>query len=146
MSKTIAASLLALLGQQDVAAGSQYKGKASPNAVYGFGSIAGLPVKPAPQTPQVPEPPADELYWSGGLPVPSIGDAVEITVNGIGPGTVVGYFTEYNWLGVEVMPVSPPTWFTRQNGPGKTALVYGVELKGAKFPDEYLDAIVKPTT
>lgn len=53
--------------------------------------------------------------WSGGCPIPAIGDTVTVAVNGVGKGTVVGYFTSCGgaqaWIGVEIKLADPPAWY-----------------------------------
>ncbi len=66
--------------------------------------------------------------WSGKGPVPKIGDVVNVAVNGIGKSQVLGYWLEYGWTGLVVLPMDPPEWFLKQNGKGNVAVVYGAEL------------------
>jgi hypothetical protein len=72
------------------------------------------------------------LKWSGPLTPPAVGAPVTVTMNGIGTGTVLGYFIEENWLGLHVRPDNPPDWFVRQNTEAKfyrgQALVFGSEV------------------
>jgi len=66
--------------------------------------------------------------WSGANDPPAIGTFVQVKINGIGPAQVVGYFTEHAWLGLLVKPVTPPEWFTNQNGYNATGHVFGAEV------------------
>jgi hypothetical protein len=54
------------------------------------------------------------LYWAALFPVPNVGDRVTITMNGIGPAVVVGYFEEGEYLGVMTKPINPPQWLKDQ--------------------------------
>ena len=71
--------------------------------------------------------------WSGGKNFPApprIGERVQIDMNGFGPGTVVGYFVETGWLGVEVKVDQRPDWHLKQNGDRHpNPLVFGSELR-----------------
>ena len=75
------------------------------------------------------------VKWSGSTPPPARGTRVNIQMNNLGPGIVLGYFIEHGWLGVHVQLTKPPLWFRRQEKearrrfyPGQ-ALVFGVELE-----------------
>lgn len=68
------------------------------------------------------------LKWSGGKPLPAIGDVVKLAVNGCGLGEVVGYFTEDGWLGVKLHLQAPPEWFLKQNKGNVPAFAFGREL------------------
>jgi hypothetical protein len=57
---------------------------------------------------------------------PDIGEAVDITVNKTGPGTVVGYFYEYGYAGVIIKPNNPPAWWEAQDAESVLAGVCGV--------------------
>jgi hypothetical protein len=71
----------------------------------------------------------DIIKWSGGPHVPGIGDKVNVTMNGLGEGTVRGYFTSTGWLGVAVSLDNPPDWYTWQNeGKNPLAFVFGAEV------------------
>lgn len=80
--------------------------------------------------------PADipvEPKWSGDEEPPAIGTKIRISMNGIGPAIVRGYFVECGWLGLLTEVLSPPDWWVRQNvKPGQPAPlghVFGVEFK-----------------
>lgn len=73
----------------------------------------------------------DVFKWSADFEVPSIGDDVIIRINGIGRARVVGYASQGGYLGVMIVPHSPPDWWIRQNGPpspDNAALAFGVEI------------------
>jgi len=67
--------------------------------------------------------------WSGKESIPAIGQTVQVSMNGIGPSTVLGFFTEDGWLGLYVQPHNPPEWYVRQNGGACCCHVFGAELK-----------------
>jgi hypothetical protein len=81
------------------------------------------------------ERPLRELTWStradGGFPCPPrIGDKVGITFNGFGTGTVVAYFREAGFLGVEVKCDQRPEWHIKQNGDTHAhPMVFGAEIE-----------------
>lgn len=47
--------------------------------------------------------------WSGLIPIPAIGERVEVRMNGFGPGIVVGQFVEAGYAGVKVLLDTIPT-------------------------------------
>ena len=69
--------------------------------------------------------------------VPKVGERIEVTMNGLGFGTVVGYFISSSgpniYLGVAVKLENPPKWFTDQIKRNKyedsLARVYGAEVR-----------------
>jgi hypothetical protein len=73
--------------------------------------------------------------WSGKEAPPAIGAEVKVTMNGLGPGVVKGYFAEESWLGVLVELKSPPDWWLKQNaaalakGEKRLAHIFGMEVK-----------------
>lgn len=74
------------------------------------------------------------LKWSGKGPIPAIGSEIEITMNGIGKATVVGYFMAPGeegtfYLGVRATPHNPPQWYVDQNGENHAGHVYGAEIE-----------------
>ena len=71
----------------------------------------------------------DPYKWGGKHPPPNVGAVVKIAVNGIGYGTVLGYFEEEGFLGVLVQPDAPPEWYRKQNGGNVPCHVFGPELK-----------------
>jgi hypothetical protein len=79
------------------------------------------------------EEPPEAPKWSGDKAPPAVGDKVRISMNGIGPAIVRGYFVEYGWLGVLTEVLNPPKWWVEQNvKPGKPAPLghaFGVEIK-----------------
>ena len=81
---------------------------------------------PALSGPKMPEV-TYNLAYAGDQP-PAIGSKVQVTMNGLGTGTAVGYFTECNFLGVIVELDNPPAWYTKQNGT-HIAHVFGLEIK-----------------
>jgi hypothetical protein len=68
--------------------------------------------------------------WSNAAFLPQIGERVQITFNGLGCGTVVAYFVEDTYIGVEVAPDKRPEWHVKQNGNQHPhPLVFGAEIK-----------------
>jgi len=73
--------------------------------------------------------PADKAKWSGQDAPPNLGDRVVVTMNGLGPGIVKGFFVSSGYLGVGVQLDSPPAWYTEQNKGNPVARVYGAEVR-----------------
>lgn len=77
-----------------------------------------------------------EARWSGVCQPPEIGQRVLVTLNGLGHGKVVGYFTAHGWLGVKVQLEDPPDWWLKQTfrralahgTAGVPARVFGAEI------------------
>jgi hypothetical protein len=80
--------------------------------------IEGQPVDPSP------------YKWSGKQAPPAIGDAVQVSMNGLGVGVVKGYFAEAGWLGLLVKLAAPPAWWLKQNkgNEDRLAHIFGTEL------------------
>lgn len=68
--------------------------------------------------------------WGGDKALPPVGTRIQVTMNQLGPGTVRGYFVEYDWLGLLVELHNPPQWWIKQNGGSKRKLahVFGIEF------------------
>jgi hypothetical protein len=86
-----------------------------------------LPRPPPGHTPDA------ELAWSGYREPQPIGGKVRVHVNGLGPGTVTGYWSQAGYLGVMVKLESPPKWYDDQrirDGRDRDAPchVFGAEL------------------
>lgn len=60
--------------------------------------------------------------------LPAIGARVKINFNKLGTGTVVAYFTEHGFIGVEVALEDQPCWHRKQNGANCNTLVFGKEF------------------
>lgn len=73
--------------------------------------------------------------WSGKGTPPAIGSRVRCTINKLGPGTVVGYFTEHKFMGVmvELDAATRPDFHRKQNGDDCRALVFGAEIEPIEF-------------
>lgn len=80
------------------------------------------------------EPDPNGAKWSAAFPPPPRGDRVRVKMNNIGQSTVVGYFTEYGYLGLLVKPLDPPPWYVRQNGRDALAHVFGAEIDFKEGP------------
>lgn len=78
--------------------------------------------------------------WSN-QQAPKIGDRVKVTMNGLGVGTITGFFVESGWLGVIVQPDEGqrPKWHVDQFKRNKYEFI-GYQVFGAeiKFMDEPL--------
>lgn len=55
-----------------------------------------------------------EMRWSGRMPIPPIGAIVNVTMNGIGPSRVEGFFESCGFVGLMIKPQKPPKYY-RQN-------------------------------
>ena len=68
-------------------------------------------------------------WWSNAKPPPPPGTRVHVNFNGFGDGTVVAYFREDGYLGVEVMVDKRPDWHVKR-GDDKHPhpMCFGVEL------------------
>ena len=103
--------------------------------LYGLPSIPdGLFVRP---TTDAEREDKTRVKWSGkSLTLPKVGDRIKVTMNGIGHGTVLGYFIEYGWLGLHVKPEVQPDWLVKQERERKRkatfypnqVLVFGTEV------------------
>ncbi len=75
-----------------------------------------------------------DTKWSKSTPPPAMGDAVTVTMNGLGEGVVIGYEVVGGWLGLHVRLSNPPEWWLKQNARWNRntedgALVFGAEIK-----------------
>jgi hypothetical protein len=68
------------------------------------------------------------VRWSGKWELPAIGNEVRIAFNGLGTGTVAGYFVEGGWLGLQVKLNAAPDWHIKQNGANPYSYVFGAEI------------------
>ena len=73
--------------------------------------------------------PADSVKWSGIGDPPKIGNRVRVKINDFGEGTVISYFIEHGYLGIEVKPDHRPKWHIEQNPNRDTCLVFGAEIE-----------------
>lgn len=70
-----------------------------------------------------------EIVFSGGHPrLPSVGEKVKVTMNGLGEGYVGSYFIRDGWLGLEINLLDPPEWYVSQNKGNVPAPVFGAEV------------------
>lgn len=78
------------------------------------------------------------LIWASrnGMPLPAVGDKVTITMNGIGPATVVGYFASDDFLGVMTKALAPPAWLRRQSKQERDAPQWVRDGIGCEFAGE----------
>lgn len=73
-----------------------------------------------------------KILWGGKQEPPAIGSKVCVTMNSLGPGTVRGYFVEYDWLGLLVELHNPPKWWIEQNPARPLAHIFGIEFQPAQ--------------
>jgi hypothetical protein len=67
--------------------------------------------------------------WSGPAQIPSLETKVNINFNRIGSGTVIGYFREYDYLGLMVRVDNPPEFQVKQTGlKHPIAFVFGCDI------------------
>lgn len=69
-----------------------------------------------------------KVLWGGKHEPPAIGSKVRVTMNGLGRGTVRGYFVECDWLGLLVELHNPPQWWAKQNPQRPLAHIFGIEF------------------
>lgn len=81
---------------------------------------------PAFTTPAVAEP--DYPIWSGADAPPFVGDTVDVKLNGLGRGQVLGYVVREGYLAVVVKLLAPPGWYTLQASGRGVAIIFGKEL------------------
>lgn len=70
-----------------------------------------------------------ELQYVSDKPMPKVGDAITVEINGIGKGTVTGFFVEHGFIGLMVKPHNPPEWYLKQNGGNVSGHVFPAETK-----------------
>jgi hypothetical protein len=70
-----------------------------------------------------------EIKWSGKMPVPEVGDRINVRMNGFGPSTVMGYLPLHGWLGLAVRPDVRPDWLIKQDPERHVILVFGAEIE-----------------
>jgi hypothetical protein len=71
----------------------------------------------------------DALKWSSKIPLPAVGDLIIVTMNGIGPAEVTGYFEESGWLGLLCTLLDPPDWHSKQNKTNTGGHIFGPEFR-----------------
>jgi hypothetical protein len=69
-----------------------------------------------------------EIRWSGDFPIPKIGDRVNVIINDLGTGEVIGYFVEYNFLGLYVRLDHQPEWHKIQ-AQVDYAMPFGIDIE-----------------
>lgn len=77
----------------------------------------------------------ERLKWSAAFPLPKIGEHVRITMNGIGPAEVVGYFKEEGYVGLMTRALNPPKWLREHRERDRESGAY------ASFPQWKKDGI-----
>lgn len=77
--------------------------------------------------------------WSplGGFDAPPpVGARVYARINQFGPARVVGYFTEYGYLGVRLQPDVRPEWHLLQQPGREVIMLFGAEIRPIMEADE----------
>ncbi len=72
--------------------------------------------------------PAREGFWSSEQPLPNIGARVSIDFNNFSEDTVVAYFFECDFIGIEVHVDKRPDWHLKQCKERTHPLVFGAEV------------------
>ena len=77
----------------------------------------------------------NDLTWASDRPMPSVGDKIHVTMNGLGYATVIGFFVEKgspetNYIGLKVEFLNPPEWFLKHNGGNVPGYVFPRECEG----------------
>ena len=70
-----------------------------------------------------------KLIWAGKVPPPPIGEKVRVSMNSLGNGDVVGYFSLEGYLGLRVKLDNPPEWYVKQNKGNVVGQIFGPEFK-----------------
>ena len=70
----------------------------------------------------------EKLAWVSTKAIPRIGEEVCVKVNSIGRSIVQKYFVEQGFIGLLVLPLSPPDWYIKQNGAGEPCHVFPAEV------------------
>lgn len=74
-------------------------------------------------------PPEGGLIWAGKVAPPAIGEKINVNMNSLGNGDVVGYFSQEGYLGLRVKLDSPPEWYVKQNKGNVVGHIFGPEFK-----------------
>ena len=80
----------------------------------------------------------EQLAWVSKMPIPKVGDEVNVTINGIGRSIVLKYFVEHGFIGLLVQPQNPPTWYwhLKQNGADEPCHVFPAECTELQVRNE----------
>ena len=78
----------------------------------------------------------EQLAWVSKMPIPKVGDEVNVTINGIGRSIVLKYFVEHGFIGLLVQPQNPPTWYVKQNGADEPCHVFPAECTELQVRNE----------
>jgi len=77
----------------------------------------------------VNQPAEGVLVWASKEPPPAIGSVVRVSMNNLGNGEVLGYFSEEKYLGLLVKLSDPPEWHRKQNNGNPVGHIFGPEWK-----------------
>jgi hypothetical protein len=71
------------------------------------------------------------LIWASkdGLQPPKVGEKIRVSMNSLGNGEVVGYFSQEGFLGLLVKLSDPPEWYIKQNKGNVVGHIFGPEWK-----------------
>jgi len=72
------------------------------------------------------------LKWSASFPLPTMGQRIRVTMNGIGDAEVVGFFKEEGYVGVMTKALDPPTWLKEQLSRNASSPATPHSLSGVK--------------
>lgn len=68
------------------------------------------------------------LIWAGKVPPPPVGEIIRVSMNSLGNGEVVGYFSLEGYLGLLVKLSNPPEWYVKQNNGNVIGHIFGPEF------------------
>ena len=71
----------------------------------------------------------DVAIWAGKVAPPPVGTKIDVNMNGLGHGNVVGYFVLEGYLGLRVSLDNPPEWYVRQNKGNAVGHIFGPEFR-----------------
>jgi len=74
----------------------------------------------------------NEMWWYALFSLPSIGQRIYISMNGIGWASVKGYFVSEGYLGVMTLAENPPKWLVDQRQAAKLEPSYDSEPNWVK--------------
>jgi hypothetical protein len=72
---------------------------------------------------------SEALIWAGPVAPPPVGEKIKVSMNGLGNGDVVGYFSQEGYLGLRVQLDNPPGWYVKQNKGNPVGHIFGPEFK-----------------
>lgn len=99
--------------------------------VHWTGGPIPTPLLPVYRQKKIGELPFDKALWSGSKPPPERGATVQVAVNGLGEGIVMGYIIQGGYLAVMVRfnEATRPAWHKKQNPTNEPVAVFGTEIR-----------------